>query len=85
MRFQVQRVRAHYHVHAEPLLDVIDSDSRRCTCLMGSVYYRVLDRIERSGYRVFGRRIGLFVSGKGLSSGPHLFGEGAELGQYSLM
>jgi phytoene synthase len=58
MRFQVQRVRAHYH-DAEPLLDVIDSDSRRCTCLMGSVYYCVLDRIERSGYRVFGRRIGL--------------------------
>jgi hypothetical protein len=26
---------------------------------MGSVYYRVLDRIEESGYRVFGRRLGL--------------------------
>ena len=58
MKFQVQRVRTHYH-EAEPLLDLIDSDSRRCTCLMGSVYYRVLDCIERSGYRVFGRRIGL--------------------------
>ena len=31
---------------------------------MGSVYYRVLDRIEGSGYRVFGRRIGLSLPEK---------------------
>src|SRR5262245_31491878 len=58
MRFQVQRVRDRYH-RAEPLLAMIAADARRCTCLMGSVYYRVLDRIEESGYRVFGRRLGL--------------------------
>ncbi len=58
MRFQVQRVRDRYHC-AEPLLAMIASDARRCTCLMGSVYYRVLERIEESGYRVFGRRLGL--------------------------
>ncbi len=58
MRFQVQRVRDHYR-RAEPLLEVIQPDSRRCTCLMGSVYYQVLDRIESSGYRIFERRIGL--------------------------
>ena len=58
MRFQVQRVRDRYH-RAEPLLAMIAPDARRCTCLMGSVYYRVLERIEESGYRVFGRRLGL--------------------------
>ena len=58
MRFQVQRVRDLYH-RAEPLLSLIAPDARRCTCLMGSVYYRVLERIEESGYRVFGGRLGL--------------------------
>jgi phytoene synthase len=58
MRFQVQRVRDCYH-RAEPLLSMIAEDTRRCTCLMGSVYYRVLERIEASGYSVFGRRLGL--------------------------
>lgn len=58
MRFQIQRVRGHYR-DAEPLLDMIEPDARRCTFLMGSVYYQVLDRIEASGYRVFGGRIGL--------------------------
>jgi phytoene synthase len=58
MRFQVQRVRDRYH-RAEPLLAMIAVDARRCTCLMGSVYYRVLERIEESGYSVFGRRLGL--------------------------
>jgi phytoene synthase len=58
MRFQVQRVRDRYH-RAEPLLTMISADARRCTCLMGAVYYQVLERIEASGYRVFGRRIGL--------------------------
>jgi phytoene synthase len=58
MRFQVQRVRDYYR-RAEPLLSMIAADTKRCTCLMGSVYYRVLERIEASGYRVFGRRLGL--------------------------
>jgi 15-cis-phytoene synthase len=58
MRFQIQRVRARYR-SAEPLLAMVEPDARRCTCLMGSVYYRVLDRIEASGYRIFERRIGL--------------------------
>src|SRR3990172_9048542 len=58
MRFQVQRARDYYH-RAEPLLSMIAADTRRCTCLMGSVYYRVLERIEATGYRVYGRRIGL--------------------------
>jgi phytoene synthase len=63
MRFQVQRVRDYYH-RAEPLLSMIAADARRCTCLMGSVYYEVLERIEASGYRVFGRRVGLTLGEK---------------------
>lgn len=63
MRYQIQRVRDYYR-KAEPLLEMIEPDARRCTCLMGSVYYRVLDRIESSGYRIFGRRIGLSFAQK---------------------
>ena len=63
MRFQVARVREHYH-RAEALLDLIEPDCRRCTCLMGAVYYEVLHRIEEQGFRVFGRRIGLSVAEK---------------------
>jgi phytoene synthase len=58
MTFQVERVRQHYQ-RAEALLDFIEPDARRCTCLMGSVYCRILDRIEESGFQIFGRRIGL--------------------------
>ena len=58
MRFQVERVREHYH-RAEVLLDLIEPDCRRCTCLMGAVYYEVLNHIEDQGFAVFGRRIGL--------------------------
>lgn len=63
MRYQVQRVREHYH-RAEPLLELIEPDARRCTCLMGAVYYEVLGRIEASGYRVLDRRIGLSLPEK---------------------
>jgi phytoene synthase len=63
MRFQVARVRDLYH-RAEPLLDVIDPDARRCTCLMGTVYYRILGKIENLGYRVFDGRIGLSLPEK---------------------
>jgi phytoene synthase len=58
MRFQAERVREHYH-RAESLLDLIEPDCRRCTCLMGAVYYEVLNRIEEQNFAVFGRRIGL--------------------------
>jgi phytoene synthase len=63
MKFQVQRVRDHYD-RAQPLLQVIHEDARRCTRLMGSVYYGVLERIESSEYEIFGRRIGLSLGAK---------------------
>lgn len=63
MRFQVERAREHYH-RAESLLDLLEPDSRRCTCLMGAVYYEVLNRIEDERFAVFGRRIGLSIGEK---------------------
>jgi phytoene synthase len=63
MRFQVERAREHYH-RAQSLLPLLEPDSRRCTCLMGAVYYEVLKRIEDEGFAVFGRRIGLSIGEK---------------------
>ena len=63
MKFQIQRVRDHYD-RAERILSLIEPDARRCTCLMGSVYYRICNRIEELGYRVFDRRVALSVSEK---------------------
>jgi phytoene synthase len=63
MQFQVQRVKDSYH-RAAPLLDLIEPDARRCTSLMGTVYYRILNRIEKLGYRVYDGRIGLSLAGK---------------------
>ena len=63
MRFQVERARELYH-RAASLLDLIDQDARRCTYLMGAVYYRILNKIERLGYRVLDGRIGLSLPSK---------------------
>lgn len=69
MRFQVERVRGFYR-RAEPLLDWIEPDCRRCTSLMGAVYCRILEKIEEEGYPVLERRIGLSLADKlGLVTG----------------
>lgn len=72
MKFQIQRVRDHYD-RAEKILDLIEPDARRCTCLMGAVYSRIAERIEERGYEVFARRIGLaFVEKLGLVARTYL-------------
>jgi phytoene synthase len=63
MQFQVERVRDLYH-RAAPLLDLIEPDARRCTSLMGSVYYRIVNKIEKRGYRIYDGRIGLSLASK---------------------
>lgn len=63
MRFQVGRVRSLFD-RAAPVLDMIEPDARPCTCLMGAVYYRILNRIEELGYRVLDRKIGLSLGSK---------------------
>ena len=65
MDFQTERARSYYR-RAEPVLARIEADARRCTWLMGRVYLDILGRIERSGYAVFGPRIGLSAGAKGL-------------------
>ncbi|HEX9723353.1 MAG TPA: presqualene diphosphate synthase HpnD [Vicinamibacteria bacterium] len=69
MRFQVERVRGFYR-RAEPLLDFIEPDCRRCTSLMGAVYCRILEKIEEEGYPVLERRVTLSLANKlGLVTG----------------
>ena len=63
MRFQVARVN-HLYGKAEPVLDLIEPDARRCTALMGAVYHRVLARIEELGFPVLTRRVQLSLGGK---------------------
>ena len=63
LRFQLERARDYYR-RAEPVLALIEEDSRRCAWLMGKVYLAVLDRIEAGGYAVFGPRIGLTPAAK---------------------
>ena len=63
MRFQVERGKDLYH-RAEPLLEMIEPDTRRCTCLMGAVYYRVLQKIEKRDYNIFAGRVGLSLLSK---------------------
>lgn len=63
MRFQVERVRGFYR-RAEPLLDLVEPDCRRCTSLMGAVYCRILEKIEDERYPVLERRVGLSFTNK---------------------
>jgi phytoene synthase len=63
MRFQAARV-ADLYKRAAPLLDLVEPDTRRCTALMGAVYRRVLARIEKLGYPVLERKVGLSLAGK---------------------
>ena len=63
MKFDVARAREFY-VKAQPLLGLIDADSRSTLAVMIGIYGGILDKIERNGYAVFDGRIGLSTSGK---------------------
>ncbi len=63
MRFEAARVDELYR-RAEPLLDLVEPDTRRCTALMGAVYRRVLRRIENLGFPVLERKVQLSLAGK---------------------
>lgn len=58
MEFQVARARSYYSA-AMPLVPMIHPSGRAGMCAMVEIYYGVLDRIEKSGYDVFGERIRL--------------------------
>lgn len=63
MRFQAARVEELYR-RAEPLLDLVEPDTRRCTALMGAVYRRVLRCIEKLRFPVLERKVQLSLAGK---------------------
>ena len=63
MQFQVERVHQFYS-RAAAVLTLIEPDARRCTRLMGSVYYQVLTRIEALDYPVLRKRVGLSLPKK---------------------
>jgi phytoene synthase len=58
MRFEAARARSYYRESA-PLLDLIHPRSRPSLWALISIYSRLLDRIERSDYDVFRRRVRL--------------------------
>jgi phytoene synthase len=58
MRFEAGRARAYYN-ESQPLLDLIHPRSRPSLWALVSIYSRLLDRIERSNYDVFTRRVRL--------------------------
>jgi phytoene synthase len=58
MRHEAARARAYYQ-ESQPLLDLIHPRSRRSLWALISIYSRLLERIESSGYNVFTRRVRL--------------------------
>ncbi len=58
MRFEAARARAHYD-EAQPLLELIHPRSRPSLWALITIYSRLLERIERSNYDVFRRRVRL--------------------------
>jgi len=58
MRFEAARARSYYNESA-PLLDLVHPRSRSSLWALISIYSRLLERIEGTGYDVFSRRVRL--------------------------
>ena len=58
MEFQVDRARSYYE-RSRPLFDLVEPEARACLRGLHTAYGAILERIERNGYDVFSRRIGL--------------------------
>jgi phytoene synthase len=58
MDFELQRARRYYK-ESGPLVEMVDPHSRSSLWALIQIYSRLLDRIERSSYDVFSRRIAL--------------------------
>jgi phytoene synthase len=58
MRFEAARARSYYD-ESRPLLDLIHPRSRASLLALITIYSRLLDRIERTNYDVFARRVRL--------------------------
>jgi phytoene synthase len=58
MRYEAARARA-YYAEARPLIGLVESSCRSSLWVLIEIYSRLLERIERSGFDVLERRIGL--------------------------
>ncbi len=63
MRRQTARARAHYE-RSRPLFEMVEPESRTCLRSLHAAYSAILNRIERSGFDVYSRRIGLSAAEK---------------------
>jgi phytoene synthase len=63
MDFETSRARAYYQ-ESKPLLGLVDRGSQASLGALISIYSRLLDRIEKTNYDVFSRRISLPASEK---------------------
>ncbi len=63
MAFQTERARRYFDSGAR-LFPLLSRESKACAAALHQVYSRILNRIESSGYDVFGRRIGLSTGEK---------------------
>jgi phytoene synthase len=60
MDFETSRARGYYQ-ESQPLVNLVDRRSRASLAALIAIYSRLLDRIERSNYDVFSRRISVPV------------------------
>ena len=63
MKFEAARAREFY-AQAQPLLGLIDADSRSTLAVMIGIYGGILDKIEQTGYAVFDGRVRLSTGEK---------------------
>lgn len=63
MRFQTERARAYFRSGFQ-LLPYLTPRSRACTAVLGSIYSKLLDRIEAANYDVLNHRVSLSTSEK---------------------
>ena len=63
MKFEAARARE-YYAQAQPLLGLIDADSRRTLAVMIGIYGGILEKIARNGYAVFDGRVRLSTAEK---------------------
>jgi phytoene synthase len=73
MKFEAGRAHGFYK-KAEPLLDMIDADSRGTLAVMMAIYGGILRKIEQSNYAVFDGRMRLSAAEKLWIVGKHWMG-----------
>ncbi len=71
MEFQYQRARRYYD-EAAALLPVVDRRNMIASEMMGQIYREILEKLHRTGYRVFDRRVKLSKVRKGVILGSYL-------------